>query len=78
MLSGQIGKACTVQFKRNALGYSFGAPSAPTTTSLNGADVALTGKLLRLNAGWVCIGVDDKEFTIPRDVILLVETKAKQ
>jgi hypothetical protein len=75
MLSGQIGKACTVQFKRDALGFSAGAPSAPTTMNQNGADVAVTGKLLRLNAGWLCVAVGDKELTIPRDVILLVETK---
>jgi hypothetical protein len=26
---------------------------------------------------WVCLGRDDKEFTIPRDVILLIEMPTK-
>jgi hypothetical protein len=54
-----------------------GSPASPRVGNVNGADVELTGKLLRVNAGWVCIGVDKAEYTIPKEAILLIEMKPK-
>jgi hypothetical protein len=77
MLAARIGEACTVYFRHDALGMAAGVPAPPTTGSHNGASVQLTGKLLRVNAGWVCIGVDNAEYTIPKEAILLVEMRSK-
>ena len=76
-LSGRIGETCTIYFRRDALGMAAGAPSPPRTGNQNGADVIMSGKLLRVNPGWVSIGIDQTEFTIPREVILMIEVKAK-
>jgi hypothetical protein len=77
MLSGQVGHNCTVYFRHDALGLAAGSPAAPTVDNHNGADMQVTGKLLRANASWVCVGVGDAEYTIPREAILLVKTLPK-
>ncbi len=76
-LSGRIGEMCTIYFRRDALGMAAGAPSSPRTGNQNGADVAISGKLLRVNPGWLTVGIDQGEYTIPREVILMIEVKAK-
>jgi hypothetical protein len=76
-LSGRVGDNCTVYFRRDALGMAAGSPSSPLTGNHNGADVQMTGKLLRVNPGWVCIAIGQAEYTIPKEVILVIEFKAK-
>jgi hypothetical protein len=76
-LSGRVGENCTIYFRRDALGMAAGAPSPPRTGNQNGADVAMSGKLLRVNPGWLTVGIDQAEYTIPREVILMIEVKAK-
>src|SRR5438874_708324 len=70
MLSGHVGGMCTVQFQRNALGAA-GNPISPTTGNFNGSEVQITGKLLRVNSGWICLGIDQAEYFIPKEVILM-------
>jgi hypothetical protein len=77
MLSGRIGDNCTVFFRHDALGMAAGSPASPTTGNHNGADVQVTGKLMRVNAGWVCVAVGKGEYTIPKEAILLVEMPSK-
>jgi hypothetical protein len=77
MLYGHIGENCTVYFRRDALGMAAGSPAPLLTGNHNGADVAVTGKLLLVNSGWLRIAVGDSEYTIPREAILLVRTAAK-
>lgn len=77
MLSGRIGDNCTVYFRHDALGMAAGAPASPTTGNHNGGDTQITGKLLRVNAAWICIGTGKAEYTIPTEVILLVEMPSK-
>jgi hypothetical protein len=77
MLSGRVGDNCTVYFRHDALGLAAGAPAAPTVDDHNGAGLQVTGKLLRANAGWACLGIGDAECTIPREAILLVKTLPK-
>ena len=62
-LVSNIGKPCTVQFKRNALGGAADLPVPPTTGSINGAEVSINGKIravdeygLLLESGEINIG----------------------
>jgi hypothetical protein len=77
MLSGRVGDSCTVYFRRDALGMAAGSPSPPTTGNHNGADTQVSGKLVRLNAEWVAVTDGKREFTIPKGVILMIETQSK-
>jgi hypothetical protein len=77
MFSGRVGDTCTVYFRLDALGMGAGSPAPPGTGSVSGADTQISGKLLRANAGWVCLGVGNEEYTIPREAILLVKTAPK-
>jgi hypothetical protein len=76
-LSGRIGENCTVFFCHDALGMAAGAPASPTTGNHNGADLALTGKLLKANGGWIAIAAGKAEYTIPKEAILVVEVASK-
>jgi hypothetical protein len=78
MLYGHTGQDCTVYFRHDALGMAAGVPASPTTGNHNGADTQISGKLLRVNAGWICLAVGNAEYTVPREVILLVEMPAKR
>jgi hypothetical protein len=78
MLSGRIGDDCTVYFRHDALGMAAGSPAAPNAGNVNGPGTQVRGKLLRVNAGWICVNVvGDGEYTIPKEVILLVNMSYK-
>ena len=77
MLSGHIGQSCTVYFRHDALGMAAGSPAAPTTDNHNGADTQISGTLLRVNAGWIHVLVGKREYTIPKESILLVAVPSK-
>jgi hypothetical protein len=77
MLSDRIGENCTVHFRRDALGTGAAGPIPPLTGNFNGADVNVTGKLLRVNPGWICVAIGQGEYTIPKEVILMIEVKAR-
>ena len=77
MLTERVGQNCTVYFRHDALGMAAASPAPATSGNHDGADLQVTGKLLRANAGWVCVAVGQEEYTIPREVILLVKTLPK-
>jgi hypothetical protein len=77
MLSGRVGDNCTVYLRRDALGMAAPSPSPALTGNHNGADTALSGKLVRVNAEWVVIATAGRELTIPKSAILVIETAAK-
>ena len=72
--SPQQGRYCAVQFRRDALGASADLPVPPTTSSINGADVSVSGKFSKMNEDWVVLTDSrDAEIWIPRSVILLIK-----
>ena len=77
LLSGRVGENCTVYFRRDALGMAAAVPSPPTTGNHNGADTMVSGKLVRINSEWIVVVDGQREFTIPKLVILMVETRSK-
>ena len=73
-----IGADCRLQFKRSDLGVAASLPVAPTVGSINGADVNVRGKLLRIDKEWVVLDavVDAglrSELWVPRGNVLLLQ-----
>ena len=77
ILAGRPGDSCTVYFRRDALGVAADVPSGPTTGNQNGADVALSGEIVRQNDHWLVLKQDKREFSIPVDSILMLEVTHK-
>lgn len=73
-----LGERCTVQFRRDALGAGASAPISPVTHSINGADVAISGELIRADADWLVVRNEGKERWIARRAVLLVEFAASK
>jgi hypothetical protein len=70
-LSGKIGTTCSVQFRRgDALGGAAPLPVSPTTGSINGAEVVISGKLTGVDRDWVVL---DGKTWIPKSSILLIQ-----
>jgi len=74
-IAHKLGKPCNVQFRRgDALGGGSNLPVSPTTGSINGAEVALSGTLVSLGDGWVVVSsANNKEYHIPVGSILMIE-----
>lgn len=71
----EVGSACTVQLRRDALGASTGL-IPPDTESVGGATVSVRGKFSRMDDNWVVLAASDKdEIWIPRGMILLIEVR---
>ena len=51
----QRGVQCTVQFRRDALGAAASLPISPMTGGINGADTALSGKLIGTTDEWIIL-----------------------
>ena len=71
--SPPIGKSCSIQFRRDALGAGASGPSSPLAGSINGADVAISGTLKSSNGEWVVLDVNGRETWVPKAVILLIQ-----
>ena len=69
----EVGKVCTIQFRRDALGAAASNPVPPMTHSYNGADTNVQGKIKRVTNEWVVIEQDAGEIWIPKAVILLIK-----
>ena len=70
----EAGAYCTVQFRRDALGASRDLPVPPTTGSINGAEVCVSGKFSKMNENWVVLTESNGgEIWIPRSMILLIK-----
>ena len=81
-LREHIGEICTVQFRRDALGSGATLPVSPTTGSINGAEVAVGGKLVAVEGDGIVIeGLPPHQantYWIPFHAILLVEVPKKR
>ena len=73
----QIGKPCTIQFRRDALGAAASLPVPPMTGSINGADTSIAGTLKRSTAEWLVIEKSGDEIWIPKSVILLIQQRSQ-
>jgi hypothetical protein len=72
-LNKKRGKPCTVQLKRNALGGAAPTPVSPLTGNINGAEVAIYGKLYKVDKDAVVIIDGKTTYWIPKDSILLIQ-----
>lgn len=72
-----LGKECTIQFRRDALGAARDLPVPPTTDNINGAETSVHGKLVRSNEEWLVLQVGDgeasRETWIPKQLVLLIK-----
>ncbi len=68
-----VGKAVTVQFRRDALGGAASIPVSPFTNSINGAETSFTGKVEQVEGSWLVVAFGGKRIWVPREVILAVE-----
>jgi hypothetical protein len=68
-----VGKAVTVQFRRDALGGAASIPVFPFTNSINGAETSFTGKVEQVEGSWLVVAFGGKRIWVPREVILAVE-----
>lgn len=71
-----VGKECTVQFRRgDALGGAGNLPVNPTTGSINGAEVALSGILRTITSEWISLETQQHQtLWIPKESVLLIQT----
>ena len=69
----EVGKFCTIQFRRDALGAAAVNPVPPMTDSYNGADTNIQGKLKRTTKDWIVIEHNGGEIWIPKSVVLLIK-----
>ena len=80
-LKQHLGEACTVQFRRDALGGAATLPVPPTSAAINGATVAQEGTLQAVEGEGIVIEDSlhqEKTYWIPYDVILNVSFTAKK
>lgn len=68
-----LGERCTVQLRRDALGAGADLPVPPTTNSINGADVSISGELVRADQDWLVLRGEGKDRWIARHAVLFVE-----
>ena len=69
-----VGKTVTVQFRRDALG-SGQTPVPPTTDTMNGARVSLTGELVEASSQWFVVKFGGEDHWIPRAMVLLIKVR---
>ena len=73
-LGALIGRTCSVQFRRDALGMAAGAPLSPTVETAGGRPARLRGTLTAVGDGWITLSADGATYHIPQATILLIET----
>jgi hypothetical protein len=72
-LAALIGKPCTVQLRRDALGVAAGSPVPPLTNVFNGGEVCVSGLLTHVSSTWIVVKQEPREFHIPISAVLLVQ-----
>jgi hypothetical protein len=61
-------RVCTIQFRRDALGAARDLPVSPMTGGINGATVAISGKLRSLDEAWLAVETEkDGLIFIPKE-----------
>ena len=71
--SPPVGKNCSIQFRRDALGAGASGPSSPMAGNINGADVAISGTLKSTSSDWVVLETKGGEIWVPKAAILLIQ-----
>jgi hypothetical protein len=71
-LTGQIGRPCTVQFRREILGVAKDNAIPPTAAEYKGADLQIKGTLAALDADYLILRQNQAVVWIPESSILLV------
>jgi len=67
-------RMCTVQLRRDALGAASNLPVSPMTGGINGAQVAIVGKLRSFDDAWLALETEKEGLLfIPKEVVLLVQ-----
>ena len=73
-LSGiPVGKSCTVQFRRDALGAANSVPIGPMTGSINGAETSVSGTLKTIMDEWIILDRGGKNIWVPKTVVLSLQ-----
>lgn len=73
----RVGADCTVQFRRDVLGAATDLPVPPLTGSINGAEVAVSGRFLRMDDDWIVLEhVEGHQLWVPRAVVLLLRVQS--
>ena len=67
-----IGAQCRLQFNRSDLGAAASLPIPPTTGSINGAEVSVSGKILSIDEDWVVLDDGHSKLWVPRRNVLLL------
>jgi hypothetical protein len=73
--SGQAGKPCVIQFRRDALGAAASLPISPLVQGINGASTSVSGTYQGESGDWISVRVDTGTVWIARSSILLIEFK---
>ena len=68
-----IGKNCTVQLRRDAMGAAAPVPIPPLSANHNGIDTCVTGKLKMINPDWIVLDRNGSDMWIPKSSVLLVQ-----
>jgi hypothetical protein len=68
-----VGKQCTIQFRRDALGTAASLPVPPLSDNINGADTSISGTLKSTGGEWVVIDCHGLEVWVPKTTILLIK-----
>jgi hypothetical protein len=77
-LKEQIGKACTVQFRRDALGAAMDLPVSPTTGGINGADVTVAGTLEAVDNEWLVVKSGSQGLFIRQSAVLVIQVELER
>ena len=68
-----LGKPCTIQFRRDALGAGASVPVPPMTDNINGAHTSISGTLKSTAGDWVVLDRSGGEVWVPKAAILLIK-----
>ena len=72
LLKDKIGKECTIQFRRDALGAATEIPVPVNSDQHNGAQLSISGRLKIYNQDGAMLEHDSMQSWIPAESILLI------
>ena len=72
-LTPPLGRNCTVQFRRDALGAASTSPIPPLAGNFNGGETAIGGRLKNVTSEWIVLERAGSELWIPRSSVLLLQ-----